>query len=320
MQSQHSANPLNSAENTQPPAPTTLELQAHIQELQAYIQQMSLQPSVSSQALSIARSKTLQRPPEFDGKDRRACETFLSHIKLYLGSNAVLYPTDRDKVMFASSYLRDAAFKWFEPLLKSDDTTILDNFQNFQDELIRNLGDPDRLRSLTRELQTLKQTGSAAAYSSRFCQVSAYLNWNDDALRDQFYSGLKSEVKDALAYSNVDWTSFKELSHLAIRLDNRLFERKSDRFTGTKPAPNYTPRVPAPSFRASDPGAMDIDATKSRKFQPLTDAERKRRRDNKLCMYCGDPGHFAGQCPKKHSSSSPARIQATISDDQAKNE
>lgn len=221
--------------------------------------------------------------------------------------------------MFASSYLRGPAFKWFEPHLKVNDLTLLDNFQNFQDELIQNLGDPDRLRSLTRELQTLKRTGSAAAYSSQFCQVSAYLNWNDAALRDQFYSGLKSEVKDALAFSNVDWTTFKQLSNLAIRLDNRLFERRSDH-SRTRTLPQQVTRAPPPASRPSDPGAMDIDATKSRKFQPLTEAERKRRRDSKLCMYCGEPGHFAGQCPQKSSTSRPARIQATISEAHSKNE
>jgi hypothetical protein len=157
---------MNTSDTPAPTVPTTQELQAHILELEAYIQQMAVQNTVSNQALSIARSKTLKHPPEFNGKDRRACETFLSHVKLYLNSNAVLYPTERDKVMFASSYLRDSAFKWFEPHLKSDNLAILDNFQTFQDELIRNLGDPDRLRSLTRELQTLKQTGSAAARSS----------------------------------------------------------------------------------------------------------------------------------------------------------
>lgn len=312
---------MNPSENSAPSAPSTQELQAHILQLEAYIQQLATQNTVSSQALSIARSKTLKQPPEFDGKDRKACETFLSHVKLYLNSNAVLYPTERDKVMFASSYLRASAFKWFEPHLKSDNSGILDDFQAFQDELIRNLGDPDRIRSLTRELQTLKQTGSAAAYSSQFCQVSAYLNWNDEALRDQFYSGLKSEVKDALAYSNVDWTTFKELSNLAIRLDNRLFERRSDnsRSTGARAAPHNSTRASGTTPSSSDSSAMDLDGTKSRKFQPLTDAERKRRRDNKLCMYCGEAGHFAGQCPKK-SNSSPARIQATISDEQAKNE
>jgi hypothetical protein len=41
---------------------------------------------------------------------------------------------------------------------------------------------------------------------------------------------------------------------------------------------------------------MQIDAAK---FKPLTKAEELRRRENNLCLYCGNPGHIARQCPQK---------------------
>jgi hypothetical protein len=41
---------------------------------------------------------------------------------------------------------------------------------------------------------------------------------------------------------------------------------------------------------------MQIDAVK---FKPLTEAEKLRRRTNNMCLYCGNPGHIARQCPQK---------------------
>ena len=44
---------------------------------------------------------------------------------------------------------------------------------------------------------------------------------------------------------------------------------------------------------------MDIDGTSTTKFirrLPLTDSEKQCRRDNKLCMYCGNLGHHVKDC------------------------
>jgi hypothetical protein len=57
-------------------------------------------------------------------------------------------------------------------------------------------------------------------------------------------------------------------------------------------SPNNTSCRPA-SF---GPAPMQIDAAK---FKPLTEAEKLRRRTNNLCLYYGNPGHIARQCPQK---------------------
>lgn len=261
----------------------------------------------------------LKTPPEYDGNNKAACSTFISHLNLYINASPHSFPDDHAKVVFAASYLRGRAFAWLEPHLLRPDAPILHDYSLFVSELLRNMGDPDRERNTTRRLQALTQTSSAAAYSAEFFQLSAFLNWNDDALRAQFYTGLKSEVKDALALSNSDPDSVKGLSDLAIRLDNRIHERRMDQRRPSRPAayqtstkPPFTPRsVTANSPATSTP--MEIDATKGKKFQPLTDEERKRRIDNNLCLYCGNPGHRAGQCPNKGKPRRTGAIRATLS-------
>ena len=50
---------------------------------------------------------------------------------------------------------------------------------------------------------------------------------------------------------------------------------------------------------------MQIDAVH---VKSLTQEERKRRMDERLCLYYGDQGHRAGSCPRKQNR----RIVKTI--------
>ncbi len=42
---------------------------------------------------------------------------------------------------------------------------------------------------------------------------------------------------------------------------------------------------------------MEINAARRR--GPLSDVEKQRRRANRLCLYCGGPGHIAIHCPHR---------------------
>ncbi|KZT60489.1 hypothetical protein CALCODRAFT_480582 [Calocera cornea HHB12733] len=46
---------------------------------------------------------------------------------------------------------------------------------------------------------------------------------------------------------------------------------------------------------------MEIDAVRG----PLSAAEKKRRMDNRLCLYCAASGHFANQCPARPKNTKP---------------
>ncbi len=91
----------------------------------------------------------------------------------------------------------------------------------------------------------------------------------------------------------------------AIRGDNRLFERRQEKKVTSNAQlwtsrPTTLPLVPqtTPVARPASfgPILMQIDTAK---FKPLTEAEKLCRRTNTLCLYCGNPGHRARQCPQK---------------------
>ena len=94
----------------------------------------------------------------------------------------------------------------------------------------------------------------------------------------------------------------------ATRCDNHLFERRSEsqQFARTRDEPTYASTVANPSqssvqplnsFQENGPTPMEIDAARRR--GPLSEAEKQRRRSNRLCLYCGGPGHIAIHCPHR---------------------
>ena len=148
----------------------------------------------------------------------------------------------------------------------------------------------------------------ASAYAADFRLLASDIPWDEQALMDQFRQGLRNDVKDLLLTFHEDPKSLTEAISRAVRCDNRLFERRSERqqFSRTRVEPTYASVVANPSsspiqplntFQASGPTPMEIDTARRR--GPLSEAEKQRRRANRLCLYCGGPGHIAIHCPHR---------------------
>ena len=87
-------------------------------------------------------------------------------MDLYIGFNLDKFKTEVDKVMWAVSFLRGAAFDWIEVFLndfmdsKDDDkepetNAIFGSYQEYKKRLNRVFGDIDAKRSAERQLQGL---------------------------------------------------------------------------------------------------------------------------------------------------------------------
>lgn len=296
-------------------AQTVIELRKKLAHLEASYAQLPSSPASEVISLPIPpqsqprREPRMSDPEPFDGR-RSQVKNFLSHIRLVIHAQPSRFPDDRAKVVYTGSFLRGTAYSWFQPIVdREDGHPLLDDFPKFSKNLEAIFGDPDEVATSDRQLRSLFHTSSAATYSSEFRRLSSLLAWNDVALCSQYYHGLKDVIKDELA--KVDRPeSLEDLINLTIRLDNRLHERRMQK---TK-TPVSFPRPSYPAAPVSSHTDMEIDGTSQPRFKKLTDAEKKRRRDNNLCMYCGGPGHIAANCTAKSKSfARPNSLSATVS-------
>ncbi|QRV90363.1 Retrotransposon gag protein [Ceratobasidium sp. AG-Ba] len=142
----------------------------------------------------------LAKPDKFDGKKDKST-TFKVAITQYLRST---YPgsSDDDKIAFIISYLDGKAAEWVEPHMEHDvlrqAVPWLHNVNLFWAEFEKRFGEIDRATKALKKLKSLKQKSSVQDYVTEFQSLAAYVNYDDLALRDMFYEGLKDEIKMAM--------------------------------------------------------------------------------------------------------------------------
>jgi len=247
-------------------------------------------------------------PDKFDGS-RKNLRAFLNQVRLVIRMQSDRYPDDERQVGLLASLLTGPASNWFAPLLERN-RPLLRNFEAFVMDLEATFGDTDRTRSAEGKLRNLRQgSRPASQYASEFRLIAGDTNWNDDALMAQFRIGLNDDVKDLLLTME-DPLDLQQLITHAVKCDNRLFERRMERngranmsrtpaisrFSQPVITPTPTPSRPAPQQNLPPGDPMQLDTVR---IKHLTPAEKQRRKQENLCLYCGKPNHIASNCPEK---------------------
>ena len=194
-----------------------------------------------------------------------------------------------------------------------------DSTASFIAEITRIFGDPDK-NAAAHELDKLKQgIRDFSRYYSDFIRPVNVLEFDDAAKRHFLEKGLSKGLLNGLQYQDTpDNENLDNYVGCLKRMDERIRIR---RFKGQSKPQVSIPFRQAPALRApsavasgpsattsTHPGSVDYTTNKERK---LPQEERERRIRWGLCLYCGEDGHMARECPKKIAFSALSARHAT---------
>lgn len=242
-------------------------------------------------------------PEKFTGR-QSDLRNFLASVKNVFQLQPSRFISSRLKTAFVGSLLVGDPLTWYRGLLESD-SSLLEDYEEFVNDLKTNFGDPYVEENARKQLLALRQgNGRAASYAAKFRRIATDTGFNDDTLLYHFERGLNIEVQKAIAVNNQEFLYLEDLFKYAIKVDNRLTEfsqgrpkRYSDNFANH----HYQRPGEALSFsRDTGPTPMDIGAiSKDGRRKPLTQAQKEERYQKRLCFYCGGAGHMNYNCPQK---------------------
>lgn len=258
-------------------------------------------------------------PETFHG-NRNSLSAFITECELVFELQPSRFTDERTKASYMISLLRDTPLLAIRPLMSAEPRPAMFNDHKLLVEYLRtSYGDPDEKGTARRKLKGVRQNGSASAYFAELQQYIAVLGWKEqEQIVDRAIDGLKPHLKDEIARSNVLPKTLSDLISFVIPLDNRMYEREierkheskdSNKVTTTRTTVTSAPAAVATTTRAFTNAPAPITNTNQRFAQatgqqgqsaprgPLSDAEKQRRRDNNLCLRCGDPGHVLVDCP-----------------------
>ncbi|KAB0388667.1 hypothetical protein E2I00_001430 [Balaenoptera physalus] len=248
-----------------------------------------------------AEAFPLEYPLAFNG-DAQKLPEFLVQLNSYMRVRGHLYPTEAALVSFVGNRFSGEAGKWFQPLVDIQ-SPLLEQFESFIQVLQDTFDNPENMEDANHRIRKLCQgEDHVHQYATHFHIIAQELNWDESTLCIQFQEGLASSIRDELSRTNPA-TNLSDLITQCITLEEKLSGK-----------PDLSPQEASPSqekagFDSPPDENQPVQASSNRPH--LSEAERARRREGHLCLYCGYPGHFARDCPvKPHRAQQAGNIEA----------
>ncbi|XP_028624995.1 retrotransposon Gag-like protein 3 [Grammomys surdaster] len=299
----------------------SLELPANQETLEPRVPQEPLDPSdaeeflelsvpeESQEGLRVVRTGTeqahreleaatlpLEYPLAFSENFQKLSE-FLVQLNRYLRTR--VYPTEAALVSFVGSFFSGEAGRLFQPLLDSQ-PPLLEQLERLLRALQDTFDNPESLEIANQGLPQLRQgEGLTPRYSTRFHLIAQELNLGESTLCIQLQEELASSIQNELSCTNPA-TNLSDVIIECVTLEEKASggagssSSSSEEENGSESPPTENQPVRATSNRPH-----------------LSEAERARRREGHLCLYCGHPGHFARDCPvRPHRAQQAGNMEA----------
>ena len=245
----------------------------------------------------------LASPERYSGEPGE-CRAFIIDCEMHFEYMPSAFTTQRSKIAFMISHLTGRARAWATAEW-SRDSFLCHSIEDFVETLKRVFDPTLSHRERARKLSSIKQgKDSVCDYAIRFRTLAADSGWNDTALYDVFLKGLTPFIQDLFVPLDLP-SSLDALIALAIKTDNRLLESKQNRASSADPrlgraavGERSVPPIPSRSPRRRESSEVGEEPMQLGRAT-LSTEERRRRRQEGRCFYCGRQDHLLAACPVK---------------------
>ena len=260
-------------------------------------------------------------PPKLFDATRSEYKSFIMQLNLIFNSDPDQYTgtnADNAKIAYAASFLAGSAKEWFQPHINETTGAIsFPTWTEFVAALRAAFDDPDAYQTAYTKISTLRQERDCSSYHAAFVPLARNLGIDERTRILFFKKGLNGELKKALSTQITLCDIFDEFVQACIKIDNQIRANKEaqdaiPRMQGGQFAP--APAASTSTGTHSDPMDLSGARYRSQKRGLVTDQEKKHRRDNNLCLYCGSSWHWTSQYPHKRLRGKPSAAAAATSE------
>jgi hypothetical protein len=228
----------------------------------------------------------VNKPTEYHG-DRKETKAFIAQNELVFSAQPMQFVNDQNKITYFASFLKGNAFHWYYNLMNKG--ALPHKYKDFITVFQTYFGQQDEQNFAEQKIQSLYQGSSIAQYNQQFNKYAMLIDYNDTALMNIYRKGLKGKVKDLLLACDKPKTLLS-LQDKCLEIDNRLMEDQNQRDNSNFNYRKYN------NYKEKKFEPMEIDNINLRnqqssrdnnKIKQLSTEDKKYRRLNNLCLYCG---------------------------------
>ncbi|MBW0507459.1 hypothetical protein O181_047174 [Austropuccinia psidii MF-1] len=152
------------------------------------------------------KTPSMKAPDPFNGNQAHKLRLFIQSCQLIFHNDPENFFSDRNKVLYSTSFLTGRAGKLIEPYFSNisneDPSYLLNNWWLFETQLFTLFGDPNEVRKAEQELENMrmKESGHVSLYIADFRGLMSRIgDWGERAYIHIYIRGLESRLLDQLA-------------------------------------------------------------------------------------------------------------------------
>ncbi|MBW0540679.1 hypothetical protein O181_080394 [Austropuccinia psidii MF-1] len=222
------------------------------------------------------KTPSMNAPDSFDGTQAHKLRGFIQSCQFIFHNDPENLFSNRNKVLYSTSFLTGRAAKWIEPYLSNisneNPSYLLNNWQLFEAQLFTLFGYPNEVRKAEQELENLRMKESGHV-----------------SLR-----GSASRLLDQLDSYPGNLDTLQELMDITLELDTRYHERQKEKGSNQEKKPPVTGSNSSRPPHKKKKKGKQFQASKDKpqssllnKDNKLIGSKKERSIKEGFCTYCG---------------------------------